>query len=103
MNTSTVLSGWLTAILPRNALIVEEEAWNAYPYTRTRYTCPFVEKFFIDIETRYFDDAGEQQNVFDLSPAELRSRTVGKFAEVVYFMSSWTCDMAGGGKGTSRW
>nr|CAB3264903.1 membrane-associated phosphatidylinositol transfer protein 3 [Phallusia mammillata] len=70
------IPGWLAAILPKDALIVEEEAWNAYPYTRTRYTCPFVEKFSIDIETRYYDDAGHQNNVFNLSPTELRSRVV---------------------------
>nr|XP_026694786.1 membrane-associated phosphatidylinositol transfer protein 2 isoform X1 [Ciona intestinalis] len=70
------IPGWLVAILPKDALIVEEEAWNAYPYTRTRYTCPFIEKFSIDIETRYFDDTGEQENVFDLPNSGLRSRSV---------------------------
>lgn len=45
-------------LLPKSALTVEEEAWNAYPFTRTRYTCPFVEKFSLDIETYYFPDDG---------------------------------------------
>lgn len=57
---------------------MEEEAWNAYPYTKTRYTCPLVEKFFIEIETRYFNDDGSQDNVFGLSKSELRNRIVGK-------------------------
>lgn len=55
------LPAWFRAILPATALQVpppfaplpplplpspqaqvEEEAWNAYPYTRTKYTCPFI-------------------------------------------------------------
>ncbi|RVE68244.1 hypothetical protein OJAV_G00089110 [Oryzias javanicus] len=58
------------------ALRVEEESWNAYPYTRTRYTCPFVEKFSIDIETYYKADTGNQPDVFNLSAADKRQRTI---------------------------
>ena len=54
------LPGWLKAILPKAALRVEEEAWNAYPYTKMRTTCPFVEKFFVDVETYYYPDGGQQ-------------------------------------------
>lgn len=57
---------------------MEEEAWNAYPYTKTRYRVPFMEKFSLEIETRYLDDAGESENVFDMSSAELNTRIVGK-------------------------
>ncbi|XP_013794792.1 protein retinal degeneration B-like isoform X2 [Limulus polyphemus] len=70
------LPGWLKALLPKSALTVEEEAWNAYPYTKTRYTCPFIEKFYLEIETKYFNDAGHQENVFSLSSAEARSRII---------------------------
>nr|XP_034953939.1 membrane-associated phosphatidylinositol transfer protein 2 isoform X5 [Zootoca vivipara] len=66
------IPSWFRSILPKAALRVEEESWNAYPYTRTRYTCPFVEKFSIDIETYYISDSGEQANVFNLSTAEKR-------------------------------
>lgn len=65
-------------LLPKSALTVEEEAWNAYPYTKTRYTCPFVEKFSLEIETYYFPDDGHQENVFKLSGNDLRNRAVGK-------------------------
>nr|XP_039255397.1 membrane-associated phosphatidylinositol transfer protein 2-like isoform X1 [Styela clava]XP_039255473.1 membrane-associated phosphatidylinositol transfer protein 2-like isoform X1 [Styela clava] len=58
------IPSWFVAILPKDALIVYEEAWNAYPHTRTRYTCPFIDKFSIDIETKYYDDPGDQENVF---------------------------------------
>ncbi|XP_030006824.1 membrane-associated phosphatidylinositol transfer protein 2 isoform X3 [Sphaeramia orbicularis] len=70
------IPSWFCAILPQAALRVEEESWNAYPYTRTRYTCPFVEKFSIDIETYYKPDTGTQVDVFSLSSAEKRQRTV---------------------------
>ncbi|XP_077318015.1 membrane-associated phosphatidylinositol transfer protein 2 isoform X7 [Lithobates pipiens] len=66
------IPSWFRSILPKAALRVEEESWNAYPYTRTRYTCPFVEKFSIDIETFYKSDSGDLANVFNLSPAEKR-------------------------------
>ncbi|XP_057620527.1 membrane-associated phosphatidylinositol transfer protein 2 isoform X6 [Chionomys nivalis] len=64
------IPGWFRAILPKAALRVVEESWNAYPYTRTRFTCPFVEKFSIDIETFYKTDTGENNDVFNLSPVE---------------------------------
>ncbi|NXH83320.1 PITM2 protein, partial [Edolisoma coerulescens] len=66
------IPSWFRSILPKAALRVEEESWNAYPYTRTRYTCPFVEKFSIDIETYYKTDPGDHNNVFNLSTAEKR-------------------------------
>ncbi|XP_074640171.1 protein retinal degeneration B-like [Tubulanus polymorphus] len=76
------LPGWLKAILPKNALRVEEEAWNAYPYTKTRYRCPFIERFTLEIETRYINDGGEIENVFELSDTDLRNRTVD-FLDIV--------------------
>ncbi|XP_041643264.1 membrane-associated phosphatidylinositol transfer protein 2-like isoform X5 [Cheilinus undulatus] len=69
------IPSWFRSILPKAALRVEEESW-AYPYTRTRYTCPFVEKFSIDIETYYKPDTGNQPDVFNLSAADKRQRTI---------------------------
>jgi hypothetical protein len=37
---------------------VIEEAWNAYPYTKMKTTCPFVDKFYVDVETKYLPDGG---------------------------------------------
>ncbi|XP_029296006.1 membrane-associated phosphatidylinositol transfer protein 2-like isoform X2 [Cottoperca gobio] len=70
------IPSWFRSILPKAALRVEEESWNAYPYTRTRYTCPFVEKFSIDIETYYKPDTGNQVDVFNMSAVEKRQRTI---------------------------
>ena len=71
-------AGWFRAILPKSALRVEEEAWNAYPYTKTRYRCPFVEKFYLEIETKYLNDGGEKENVFSLSNSEMKDRILGE-------------------------
>lgn len=73
-----VYCGKCKGLLPKSALTVEEEAWNAYPYTKTRYTCPFVEKFSLEIETYYFPDDGHQENVFKLDGSDLRNRVVGE-------------------------
>lgn len=47
-------------------------------FSAPRFTCPFVEKFSIDIETFYKSDSGENPNVFNLSPAEKNQLTIGK-------------------------
>lgn len=47
------------------------------PRASYRYTCPFVEKFSIEIETYYRPDAGQQTNIFNLSAAEKRQRILG--------------------------
>lgn len=70
------LPGWFKSLLPKSALTVEEEAWNAYPYTKTRYTCPFVQRFSLEIETYYNADDGHQDNVFKLSGSDQRNRVV---------------------------
>ena len=53
------LPGWLKSLVPKTALRIEEEAWNAYPYTKTRFSCPFIDKFFVNIETYYLPDYGQ--------------------------------------------
>ncbi|KAM4827542.1 membrane-associated phosphatidylinositol transfer protein 2 isoform 2-T2 [Thomomys bottae] len=76
------IPSWFRSILPKAALRVVEESWNAYPYTRTRFTCPFVEKFSIDIETFYKTDAGENPDVFSLSPVE-RNQLITDIIDIV--------------------
>ncbi|XP_036355373.1 protein retinal degeneration B-like [Octopus sinensis] len=68
--------GWLKYLVPKS-LYVEEEAWNAYPYTKTVYKCPFLSKFSLHIESHYLDnDLGTTENIFGLSEEEkLNSRT----------------------------
>ncbi|VDO69614.1 unnamed protein product [Schistosoma margrebowiei] len=83
-----ICSAWLRNILPSSALRVEEEAWNAYPYTRTIYKVPFVEKLVLDVETYFFDDAGEQDDVFNLSPDERKARIIGELSHKYYLYRS---------------
>jgi len=65
------LPGWLLSIAPTSALTIDEKAWNAYPYCKTIYSCPFLgDRFSITIETRYEPDAGTQSNVFKQSEGD---------------------------------
>ncbi|CAL8139967.1 unnamed protein product [Orchesella dallaii] len=70
------LHTWLSSFLPKAAQTIEEEQWNAYPYTKIMYTCPFLRRFSIEIETRYCADKGEQENVFGLTGSDLRNRVI---------------------------
>ena len=47
-------------LIPKTARSLHEEAWNAYPYARTKFSCEFVPKFSLDIESRYEPDCGTQ-------------------------------------------
>ncbi|XP_048467040.1 cytoplasmic phosphatidylinositol transfer protein 1 [Rhincodon typus] len=55
------LPSWARAVVPR-IFYVTEKAWNYYPYTITEYTCSFLPKFFIHIETKYEDNNGSNDN-----------------------------------------
>ncbi|CAF3635294.1 unnamed protein product [Rotaria socialis] len=77
------LPAWFKAILPANAMKIEEEAWNAYPYTKTRYRCPFIERFVLEVETCYQADFGTQENIFNLKPQELEQRVI-EFLDIVH-------------------
>jgi hypothetical protein len=68
------LPGWIKALAPKSAQRVDEKSWNAYPYTKSIYTCPFLEKFSFEVETYYYQDRGIQDNVFNLSVDDLRRR-----------------------------
>lgn len=81
-----IFAGWFKGLLPKSALSVEEEAWNAYPYTKTRYTCPFVEKFSLEIETYYYPDNGSHDNVFKMSASEVRNVSVGMYSIFIFFI-----------------
>jgi hypothetical protein len=71
------LPGWVKSLIPASMSQVEEKAWNAYPYVKNVYTCPFFgERFSIVSETRYFDDDGTQENVHNLDAAQLKQREV---------------------------
>jgi hypothetical protein len=63
-------------LFPKSALLFEEESWNCYPYTRTKYRHKMFKGFNIDIESKYLPDYGVSNNVFNLSKSELHNRSV---------------------------
>nr|XP_015211499.1 PREDICTED: cytoplasmic phosphatidylinositol transfer protein 1 [Lepisosteus oculatus] len=56
------LPSWARAVVPK-IFYVTEKAWNYYPYTITEYTCSFLPKFSIHIETKYEDNKGCNDHV----------------------------------------
>lgn len=56
------LPSWARAVVPK-IFYVTEKAWNYYPYTITEYTCSFLPKFSIHIETKYEDNKGSNDSV----------------------------------------
>jgi len=71
------IPSWLKIIVPASALEVHEKAWNAYPYSKTVYSCPFFgERFSLTIETKYLPDEGQTENALDLNAATLKERQI---------------------------
>lgn len=77
---------WVPSLLPSRVQQALAQTPHAHPlqprglmdaFLPHRFTCPFVEKFSIDIETFYKTDAGENPNVFSLSPVEKNQLTIG--------------------------
>ncbi|XP_050367963.1 uncharacterized protein LOC126786240 [Argentina anserina] len=67
---------WLTTFAPADALIMQEEAWNAYPRCKTVIKCPYFTKFQLTIETVHRADSGQSENVHGLSKEKLAARDV---------------------------
>jgi hypothetical protein len=63
------------SMLPRIFYIIEK-SWNYYPFTMTEYTCSFLPKFLIQIDTTYQDNDGSADNALNLPPDLLAQREV---------------------------
>lgn len=72
---SSRLPSWIAALVP-NIFYVTEKAWNFYPYTITEYTCSFLPRFTVTIDTRYEDNNGCTENCLRLTEEELAEREV---------------------------
>ncbi|XP_072535170.1 LOW QUALITY PROTEIN: cytoplasmic phosphatidylinositol transfer protein 1b [Salminus brasiliensis] len=57
------LPSWMRKFVPM-IFYVTETAWNFYPYTVTEYSCSFLPRLNIRIETRFENDNGSNDNVF---------------------------------------
>uniref|UniRef100_A0A0D6R8P8 Phosphatidylinositol transfer protein N-terminal domain-containing protein n=1 Tax=Araucaria cunninghamii TaxID=56994 RepID=A0A0D6R8P8_ARACU len=67
---------WLTTFAPTDSLILEEQAWNAYPKCKTVLKCPYFAKFTLTVETIHVADNGHLSNVHNLNPEKLALRSV---------------------------
>ncbi|XP_042960188.1 phosphatidylinositol transfer protein 1-like isoform X1 [Carya illinoinensis] len=67
---------WLTKVAPAHALVMREEAWNAYPRCKSVLKCPHFSKFQLTIETVHRADNGHSENVHGLTKEQLAARQV---------------------------
>lgn len=67
---------WLRGFLPKSLSTIKEEAWNAYPYSRNKICTPFMDRFSIDIESKYLVGGTKQDNVFGLNDEQLQDRVI---------------------------
>lgn len=57
------LPGWAKTFVPK-IFYITERAWNYYPFTITEYTCSFLPKLQIRIETKFENNRGDNKQVF---------------------------------------
>ncbi|KAK8641291.1 hypothetical protein V6N13_010706 [Hibiscus sabdariffa] len=67
---------WLTTLAPKDALVMKEESWNAYPRCKTVIKCPYFSKLCVTIETVHLEDNGKSENVHGLNKEQLKARQV---------------------------
>nr|XP_002128874.1 cytoplasmic phosphatidylinositol transfer protein 1 [Ciona intestinalis] len=74
------LPNWARSFVP--SIYVTEKAWNYYPYTITEYTCPWLPRLHIHIETRYENNNGHNNDFScakvskEIDPKEFTKREV---------------------------
>lgn len=67
---------WLRGFLPKSLSTIKEEAWNAYPYSKNKICTPYMDRFNIEIESKYLAGGTKQSNVFCLDREQLYDRAV---------------------------
>jgi hypothetical protein len=68
---------YIRNLLPKNVkIMVEEEAWNAYPYCKTVLTRTGLISFKITVETFHAAGAGDLENALSLDDETLKQRKV---------------------------
>ncbi|XP_076148947.1 cytoplasmic phosphatidylinositol transfer protein 1-like [Alosa pseudoharengus] len=77
------LPTWARAVVPK-IFYVTEKAWNYYPYTITEYTCSFLPKFSIHIETKYEDNKGSNAHIFDTEGKDQDQEREVCFVDIAY-------------------
>nr|XP_024396361.1 phosphatidylinositol transfer protein 2-like isoform X1 [Physcomitrium patens]XP_024396362.1 phosphatidylinositol transfer protein 2-like isoform X1 [Physcomitrium patens]XP_024396364.1 phosphatidylinositol transfer protein 2-like isoform X1 [Physcomitrium patens]PNR39831.1 hypothetical protein PHYPA_020111 [Physcomitrium patens] len=70
------LPSWLVSLVPKKALMLEEEAWNAYPKCTTVLKCPYFNKLRLILETTHLPDRGTTENALNLDAKTVKKRQV---------------------------
>lgn len=81
IHLSNRLPSWIRSMIPK-IFYVTEKAWNYYPYTITDYTCSFVPRFSIHIQTKYLNDRGTTENCLEINEELIEGRIV-EFVDIV--------------------
>lgn len=94
------IPAFLSAICPRDSMVLVEEAWNAYPHCLTILTSAYLskDKFFISVESVHVDDVhitdqgrfmvahfkikAFVENRFGLTDKELKLRKIIQFVYI---------------------
>lgn len=72
---------WAAALAPKAAVgMMEERAWNAYPYMKTELTCPYFPSLKLTVESRHLPDTGNTPNALHLSQESLSLRQVSSLS-----------------------
>ncbi|XP_026795829.1 cytoplasmic phosphatidylinositol transfer protein 1b [Pangasianodon hypophthalmus] len=108
---SSKLPSWMKKFVPM-IFYVTEKAWNFYPYTITEYTCSFLPKLSIKIETHFENNNGSNENVFEDKPTPqdsvcfldiLSDPIPDKYYKKDEDLSSWVSDKTGRGPLVDGW
>jgi len=82
IHLSSKLPSWIRSMVPK-IFYVTEKAWNYYPFTITEYSCSFLSRFCVSITTKYENNNGCQDNIFNSPEDVLKNRTVD-FVDIVF-------------------
>ncbi|XP_060777649.1 cytoplasmic phosphatidylinositol transfer protein 1b [Neoarius graeffei] len=108
---SSKLPSWMKKFVPM-IFYVTEKAWNFYPYTVTEYTCSFLPKLSIKIETHFENNNGSNENVFEDEPTPqdsvcfldiLSDPIPDKYYKNDEDLSSWVSNRTGRGPLVDGW
>jgi len=72
---SSKLPSWIRSLVPK-MFYVTEKAWNYYPFTITQYSCSFLPRFSVNINTRYENNNGCTENCLNCSEELMKVRQV---------------------------
>ncbi|KAL3616410.1 hypothetical protein CASFOL_039800 [Castilleja foliolosa] len=81
---------WLAKFAPTGSLVMQEEAWNAYPRCKSVIKCPYFTRFILTIETIHKADNGISENVHELNKEQLAIRQVEMLDIATYANDYWS-------------